>query len=100
MVVHIVLIREATLRKQDFSDFSCLILSPDEQEVAHSYSMLSNHIHTFYNFTCDLQLVIIPRGDMSPNMKMTLLGESAKITFCILHDSTYEILLPKSYGKY
>ena len=50
-MVYIVLIRGATLRKQDFSDFSCLILSPDEQEVAHSYGMLSNHIHTLYNFT-------------------------------------------------
>ena len=99
-MVYIILIRGATLRKQDFSDFSCLILSPDEQEVAHSYSMLSNHIDTLYNFTGDLQLVIIPRGDMSPNMKMTLLGGGAKITFHILHDSTYEIQLPNSYGKY
>ena len=44
--------------------------------------------------------MIIPRGDMSPNMKMTILGGGAKITSNILHDSTSEILLPKSHGKY
>ena len=62
--------------------------------------MLSNHIHTLYNFTCDLQLVIIPRGDMSPNMKMTLPGGSAKIAFSILHHSTCETLLPKFNDRY